>query len=483
MGRMPFASPRVLFAWVLAAVAARAMAQNGPVWPDAEAKVLREAPVAAADARWTLWIGFGDERGSYRDHASFLRDLQERHREQGLRVVVAMPDEPAARLAEKDRGFGVARVEAPHLATSRSELVVLESHVGAQRVVWFGVDGCVDRVTAALEGKLERTAPVEVDSELESALGAVGDAADIDDLVAHALQCLPHSGRARGLAVLHAWWCKGDYAAARRAFDQGLAALGDGGPALVVFADLVLRGDSVDPSIPRALTVALAPAAAAAPDGAFTQTVYLRALLRAGQARPAARLVERLPALVGDDPVARLWLAETLMEAPDPKPWQALATSLVTATPSTEAVVEEPVADRLRVAALHKILARCGAEPAQLAELISSYRLGSGFGGSLNNEAWYMCTETATMGRFPAFALAHADEMARLEDQDLDPGSKDTVALVAFCNGQWKRAIELQREAAAASGGDTRYAARLRRFEGAVAWQEAQRQKKGETPR
>lgn len=473
----------MLSAWVLALVAGTVAGQAENAWPDVDATVLREAPVAASDARWTLWVGYGHERGAYLDHASFLRDLQERHREQGLRVVVAMPVEPAQRLAANSPGVGVARIEAPHLSSSGLVVVVLESAGGAQRATWIGIDGCVDRVVAALAGKLERTAPVEADDELASALDAVGDSGDVDDLVAHVLECLPHSGRARALAVLHAWWCKGDYAAARRAFDQGLAALDGSGPMLVAFADLVLRGDSVDTSIPRSLAVALAPAAAAAPDGAFTQTVYLRALLRAGQVRPAARLVERLPALVGDDAGLRLLLAETLMEAPDPKPWRSLAISLVTAKPDTTAPEETAIDERLRLATLHKIHSRCGAEPALLAELLSSYRLGSGFGGSLNNEAWYMCTEPGTMGRFPAFALAHADEMARLGGKDLDAGSKDTVALVAFCNGQWKRAIELQREAAAASDGDTRYAARLRRFEAAVAWQEAQRSKKSETPR
>ena len=73
------------------------------------------------------------------------------------------------------------------------------------------------------------------------------------------------------------------------------------------------------------------------------------------------------------------------------------------------------------------------------------------------------------MGRFDPFALAQVDEMCRLEGLAMDHGNKDTVALVVFCNGQFERAAELQTAANEGSGSDPRYAARLKRYESALA--------------
>lgn len=479
---MPIAIPWGLFA--LSLLLASSPAQGGAVgWPDPAAEVLREAPVAARDAKWTLWVGYPDDRSGFADHASWLRDLQERMRERGLRVVVATSAEAAARIAESDPGFGVASERQPQGGRFGQPACALVPAGGQAATVFHEIDFCIDRVEAALDGELERTAPDEADQEVQAALNQVGDGADVDAIVAHCTQCLPRSGLVRGLAVLQQWWAKGDHAAAREQFAKGLAALDGTGPSLVVFADLVLRGDSTDPGLARPLAVALAPAAAAAPDGAFTQMVYLRALLRAGQDRQAARVAERLPALVASQPLLRLWLAETLMEAKDPHGWRDLANRLLEPAPADETTATGPMDLRMRSAARHKILVACGGTEKEREEVYLAYRRGDTFGGSLNNDAWYMVTDWTTMGRFPSFALAHADEMAKTEGERLDYGSKDTVALVAFCNGQFARAVELQRQALADSGGSPFYQARLRRFEGALARQEAERARKAEKGR
>ena len=139
-----------------------------------------------------------------------------------------------------------------------------------------------------------------------------------DDFVAHCIRALPHSGQARALGVLSGWWAKGDHAFAQRAFDDAMKAIDGDGIALVAFADLVLRGDPADGGMARTLAMALAPVAAAAPDGAETQCVYLRALLLAGQHRLALRIGEQAAAAAGDDPMAQLHLAETWTKARDP---------------------------------------------------------------------------------------------------------------------------------------------------------------------
>src|SRR5206468_586640 len=133
------------------------------------------------------------------------------------------------------------------------------------------------------DGKLEAAAATETQQLIDALLQQVGDGGDFKQPVARCVERLPRSGRARALAVLHEWWCTGDVQAARKAADDGLRALADEAVPLTEFADLVLRGDQNDPSLAKMLAVALAPAAAAAPDGLFTQLVYLRALLRAGQ--------------------------------------------------------------------------------------------------------------------------------------------------------------------------------------------------------
>jgi len=228
---------------------------------------------------------------------------------------------------------------------------------------------------------------------------------------------------------------------------------------LCLFADYVLRGDRSDPSIARQLAMALAPAAAAAPDGVFTQLVYLRALLRAGQDRLAGRVAATLPKQLEGKLFFQLVFAETLMDAADPKPYRDLAERAL-------ARADQGGMDRRwLVAARYKVMSRCGDPAETLDKFMQAYRESEAFSNSLNNDAWYLVTQGPSMGRFDTLALAQVREMQRTEGAGMINGNKDTVALVLFVNGFVQEAVDLQTVAAAASGNQMENVGRLARFE------------------
>lgn len=436
--------------------------QSSPV---ADSARIWSPPEAPAQAKWSAWFCYGDARFDFRDHRTWIEDLAKTRRERGLDVIVAMPEAAARELAAQKPPFSVAAIDLFAGAGSGAARFCLCQHGAAEAVV-CEIDGARDRVDAALEGELLRTSPGEADDLLASLLATVGDGEAPDDFVAHCIRALPHSGQARALSVLAGWWAKGDHAVAQRAFDDAMKAIDGDGIALVAFADLVLRGDPVDDGMARTLSMALAPVAAAAPHGAETQCVYLRALLLAGQHRLASRIGEQAAAAAGDDPMAHLRLAETWTKARDPAQFRAQAdAALARATAG-----KEHVDLREWHAARHEVLARCGASAedcarvrVEYAEAFDQYR------DSPNNDAWHLMTDLATMGRYPSFSLAIADAMQKEAGEGLHPTYRDTVALAAYCAGQWERAAAEQRVAIEAERGALSFAVRLRRYEGALA--------------
>ncbi|MEQ1632155.1 MAG: hypothetical protein ABL997_07260 [Planctomycetota bacterium] len=444
-----------------------AVAQEGAAGPLRFGDRLHSPANAPKTVSWTLFVYYVDDTHDYRDHESWLADLQARYGERGLAVVVGAEDRAARRIADTTPGFAVAKArhEAAMEIAATPGAVRFRLQRGAESVAceWSAPDSAQDRIEAALASDLARTSPGEVDDLLESLLYQIGDGGEFTEPVAHCAKALPHSGRARALQVLEQWWCKGDLRAARTAFDAAMVEISSDPVALVHFADLVLRGDRTDPAIAKTLAMSLAPAAATAGKGAFTQLVYMRALLMSGQDRLGARVAAPTEKLVSGSPQLQLWFAETLMEASAPAAFRELAERAL-----SEA--EKAGFDaRLLTVCRHKVLVRCGADAAAIDALLATYRGDRAYEGSLNNDAWYLTTEIPTMGRFAPFALAQVDEMSRLAGDALDNGSKDTVALVAFCNGQYERAVELQKVACEQSNSDPRYAARLQRFEQALA--------------
>src|SRR5262249_53861856 len=186
------------------------------------------------------------------------------------------------------------------------------------------VDVAVDLLQTVVDGR--GFAPVVLGSQrLEALLANLADGGDYRQQAADLVALLPHSGRARAVAVLVEVWGTRHLGAARRQFDAGMQALATEPWALAVFADLVLRGDRSDPSFARELALALTPVAAAAPDSPFVQLVQLRALLRAGQDKLAGRMVSTVGKLCAGDARNQVLYAETLMEANEPAPYRDLA--------------------------------------------------------------------------------------------------------------------------------------------------------------
>jgi len=452
-------------------------------------------PARPAAPKWTLWVAYPDDRGSFLDHVQYLSDLQRRFAGSGIAIEVVLPAKAASALAKTSPAFAVAGiaesepaapdqpvpapqpVPVPQLGVIEIELNGLAFEPMAEPGVrvqlctgettepvlfWSSLDGVVDLLQACVDDQLAALATQPWEESLQGLLANVCDGGDFAAQVESLVRAWPRCGRARALAVLEPWWCRGDLEAAQKAFDEGTRALASEAVPMGSFADLVLRGDHQSPEIARTLAVLLGQVAAAAPDGVFTQLVYLRALLRTGQDRLAGRLLGKLHKRLEGRPTDQLVFAETLMDGPTPAAFRDLAEQAIAAAKKGGG---NP---RWCVAARHKVLVRCGdTEGAE--KLMVEYRGGGAVQNSLNNDAWYMIVRPETMGRFDTFALAQCEEMQRSEGEALSFGSKDTVALALFRNGKIQEAVDLQTAAAAANNQAAVYLGRLTRYRAVLA--------------
>ncbi|MFT4841579.1 MAG: hypothetical protein ACI90M_002042 [Candidatus Azotimanducaceae bacterium] len=424
----------------------------------------------AADARFTLWISYPTRSADFLDHAQYLADLQSRFGDKGIAVAVALPKADAAAVASnKPRMIVAAANNEDQLAGILGMSgVVTESTSGATVATMKSLDLAVDIMQSLLTDTHDGQDQNAARNVLKATLANIADGGPFDTAVNQCLTSFPHSGRAHACAVLNQWWCKGDLAAARKAIDAGLQALSNDAVPMAIFVDLVLRGDRNDPQLARRLTMAMTPVAAGASDGAFTQLVYLRALLRDGQERTAGRICATLPKRIVGRADLQLIFAETLMESRNP----------VAHRDGAERAIQTAEANggarKWVYAARHKLLKRC--QENQAAEqLMDEYRaknLGAGF----NNDAWYLIVQPQTMGRFDSMALAQCEEMLRV-DKNTDYGSMDTVALAHFVNGKLKKAIEMETPAAQQSGDNPIYVARLTRYKATLAERDARASK------
>ena len=436
------------------------------------------APPEPAEPKYTLWVSYPDERGAFVDQFQYLADLQRRFAERGIAVAVAMPAPAAKRLASRTPVFGVASFAAsepaPRVARvpSLGAMAVLCKSGMAGPLAWSALDGAVDLLQAVVDDKLDSDVLLQVADTVEGLLANVIDSGDLAAQVEQCVAAWPRSGRVRAMAVLFQFWSKGDLEAAHKAFEEGVKALAGEGVPMVHFADLVLRGDRYDARHAKALAVLLGPLAAASPDGVFTQLVYLRALLHAGQDRIAGRTAAMLPKHLEGRPWDQLVFAETLMEANTPGAFRDLAEKAM-------AAVAAGIDARWLCALRHKVLVRCGdLEAAE--KLMVEYRAKNANAAGLNNDAWYMMVRPESLGRFDTMALAQCEEMQRQAGAGLSNNSKDTVALALFLNGKLEEAVELQTAATAASGNNPRYVGRLSRFEAVLA---EQKKRKGTEPK
>jgi hypothetical protein len=412
----------------------------------------------AANARFTLWANYPNRNADFLDHAQYLADLQSRFSDKGIAIAVVLPQADAAHIANNKPRMIVAAAAGEEQLTNivGMQCVITESTSGATVATMKSLDLAVDTINNLITDIYDVQAQIQAHATLEAIWASIADGGDFDALVAQYLTKFPHSGRAHACAVLNQWWCKGDLVAARKAIDEGLKALGNEAVPMAIFVDLVLRGDRNDPLLARRLTMAMAPVAAGASDGPFTQLVYLRALLRDGQERIAGRICATLPKRIGGRPDLQLIFAETLMESSNPRVHRDAA----------ERAIQNAEANggsrKWVYAARHKMLKRCETNEAAN-ELMDEYR-AKNLDGDLNNDAWYLLVQPQTMGRFDSMALAQCEQMLR-DGKNIDDGSMDTMALAQFVNGKVQKAIDMQIAAVKQSGNNPNYAARLKRYE------------------
>lgn len=424
------------------------------------------APPAGKEVRWTVWWTPLDAKqaGEMLFH---FDELQRRHGDRGVRIAMILaPDEAKVLAAKKPNVAVVTPVpltddelpEGPQDHVFAAGWSAYLATADGDLLAEVPMDGLDDALLACANGG-ELGALAGQMQELEVYLHNVTDA-DVPEATAQGIRkALPHSGGAHACAVLEAWWGRGDHTAALAAIDQGLRELGGHTYATLVFCDFVLRGDHSDPAVPRRLAVELAPVVAASGDSPFAQLVYVRALLRAGNAKLARRIVEKLQKAIGERPELQLQLAETLMDAPEPAALRELAERLLAASEKNGNDEETAMMTR------HKILVRCGDGAA--ATKLFEERFPDRDSSSLNNVAWYCCIRPSTLGRFPTFANEVANAMMAHSGGNIESNYRDTVALAFFCAGRVDAAVEQQGKALVAHRGDHRFEGRMRRYEDA----------------
>tara|TARA_R110002073_G_scaffold802_6_gene5827 strand:+ start:117 stop:1601 length:1485 start_codon:yes stop_codon:yes gene_type:complete len=416
----------------------------------------------AANARFTLWVSYPNRHTDFLDHAQYLADLQSRFGDKGIAIGVVLPEADAVHIAGTKPRMVVARADDKDQLADIVTMtcVVTEATSGAALVSLNSLDLAVDTIKGLLTDTYDHEAQVQANNVLESTWANICDGGEFDAMVKQCLTTYPHSGRAHACAVLNQWWCKGDLIAARKAIDTGLQALSNDAVPMSIFVDLVLRGDRFDPQLARKLAMAMAPVAAGASDGPFTQLVYLRALLRDGQERMAGRICATLPKRISGRADLQLHFAETLMESSNPMAHRDAAERAIQNAEANSGL------RKLVYAARHKLLKRCQEDEAA-EKLMKEYRARN-LGSGLNNDAWYLIVQPQTMGRFDTMALAQCEEMLRV-DKNIDYGSMDTVALAHFVNGLVQKAVEMQTTASKQSGNDPVYVARLKRYQATLA--------------
>src|SRR5262245_56254765 len=289
------------------------------------------APPDPAEPKYTMWVHYQEDRGDFLDQRQYLADLPRRLAERGIGIAVTMPPPAAKRVAACTPAFTVGSIadeparDGSIMALSTGTMAVLCRSGSADTVAASTLDGAVDVLQAIVDDKLDSPALQPMEETVRALLVNVIDSGELGAEVEKCVAAWPRSGRVRAMAVLFQWWSRGDLEAAHKAFEEGLKALADESLPMVQFADLVLRGDRYDPRHAKTLAALLAPIAAASPDGVFTQLVYLRALLRAGQDRIAGRTAAMLRKHLEGRGWDQLVFAETLMEANTPAAFRDLA--------------------------------------------------------------------------------------------------------------------------------------------------------------
>ncbi|MGK0302183.1 MAG: hypothetical protein ACI89X_003065 [Planctomycetota bacterium] len=251
--------------------------------------------------KFRLWLGYPDARSDYVDQLDYLVALQARWQDQGLQVGIVMPTEEARKLAATEPPILVVGPAADDEQANSNIIEQLNGRTFLMNdddfmLVAMSTPDGIEDVLRALSNEQDLNEVRSAKRRLESVLDNVADGGEFGPQISQCLKALPKSGRAHAAKVLYHWWCQGDLQAARAAVEVALSELADHSLPLCTFADLVVRGDHEAPEIAGLIAKALAPIAKDAKRGAFTQLVYLRALLKSrADSRTAGRIAAILP--------------------------------------------------------------------------------------------------------------------------------------------------------------------------------------------
>jgi len=422
------------------------------------------------DAKFHLWVAYRDHLDTYRDDAHYIAELQAHWSPKGVVVGVIMPPDSARVVAKEQPAFRV-------LTPDKDNALAIDGIRDRVRggTLLCGKDGSqVILTSATLDGQHDALLHLTEDRDepslarvmrtLNSTVANVADGGLFSVQVKRCLQALPNTGRAHAANVLCQWWCIGDVDAARQAVFAGLDALADDSLPLVVFADLVLRGDQADIEVKKRIAAALAQHAPTHKNNARFQLVYLRALLHTREDRRAAgRAAAMLPRLLKGRPLEQIHFAETLMDAELPMAFRDQAEHAIKSAENPA----NPVMTRWVFCARHKLLTRCGDTDAA-EKLMIAYRKHPVGKTDYNNDAWYLMVQNPSMGRFDTLAFAQGKKMEKDDGANISTNNRDTLALTYFVNGHYERALELQ-NLATKGGANGAFLGRLKRYEATVA--------------
>lgn len=422
------------------------------------------------DAQFQLWIAYRDHLDTYRDDARYIAELQARWSPKGVVVGVIMPPDAARAIANEKPTF---RVLAPDKDDAQA-ISNIRGRVRGGTLLCEGEGSDVICTSATLDGQHDALVHLTNNGDhktittalrtLFSVVAGVADGGPFGTQVKQCLKTLPNSGRTHASHVLYHWWCRGNLDAARQAALAGIDALADESLPLVVFADLVLRGDQTDIEVKKRLAAALAKHAALHKRNARFQLVYLRALLHTrNDHRAAGRTAAMLPRLLKGRPLEQIYFAETLMDAELPIAFRDQAEHAIKSATDPS----NPVMTRWVFCARHKLLTKCGDTDAA-AKLMVEYRKHPVGKTDLNNDAWYLMVQTPSMGRFDTLALAQGKKLEKDDGNAISSNNRDTLALTYFVNGHHDRALEIQ-QLAIKGGGNAAFRGRLKRYEATVA--------------
>jgi hypothetical protein len=397
-----------------------------------------------------------------------LRALQARHGREHVGVVVVVP-EAGAELPEglRDLPVGVDQGSAVRAGWLGDEPDVTASVFVVARgdIVWAGrpEHGLPAAVAAAVEGSSDPRQAAELLARRQFLVDGFDDAegaAAVRDAQWILDRC-PTDGVAWGLRYLaESEKLVDGKAAAATAAAAGAALAGDP-RALGTFADLALRGDRRNRTLPGLVAEPLAAAAKAFPNDLRVQLAWLRALVYGGRSRDVGRAAHLLAKKVRDHAPAALEFVDILTQDEPAAVHRDLCEQALQRA-------ERPGADaRLLTAARYAIARRCAGDLAAAKAIADPYMDAHGARVVLNNDAWYFMTELPTRGRFDVFALALVERMLEQKDA-MEYFEFDTAALAMYLAGRVDAAIELQQAAIDKGGKDNEaYVQRLERYQAA----------------